>query len=170
MQSKNKSRLLWLITGDILIIFSVAILSYALTDHECQASSVTCSTKRYSAYIGIVLSIIAFIMASIRPNKDNQLQKISKNNKHYGLLVFGQLLIIASIIMPIAVSSNSSLDSYLGVIMIILTTPTAFSGVIIAGLGIYNLIKWKKSIGISHPVIASIFVIGIVDMFFLAIM
>ena len=169
---QNRKMLLsWLIAGIILIIFSISTLIHAFTNNTCQTGPAMCSGKRIGAYIGIFLSIYSIIMAFYYFLSDNKPQITPQNNnKHHGLIVFGSLLIVVSIIMITIGLSSKALNNPPGALttgfaMVISAIPIALSGGALTCFGIYN-IKKQKTNKESHPVTTSNFIVGIVAMLF----
>ncbi len=161
---QNKTKILGLIAGIALILFSIGIFIYTSTNSICKIGPAMCGSKEWAADIGLFLGLLAIILSFCNFNKNGK-ETVSKRNpkRLNGLTIFGIILIIISIAMAIVGFGNNTYTLAAAVFsatMILLAVPVAVAGIAITSIGVYNAIKHKK----SHPILVSIFVIGIVTM------
>lgn len=159
----------WLIGGIVLLLFSIGVIIFAATNAYCRGGEAICASKRWGAYIGVLLGILAILTGLLGDRIIFQKKQKSKNSKTgCSLAAFGLILVAISIFLAIAgMNKVFSLDPYINAGSTILAVPVAIAGGIITGFGIYNCEKSKSSSTLFRPILSSIFVIGIVAMIFL---
>lgn len=160
---------LWLAGGITLTLFSIGVIIFATTNAYCRGGEAICVSKRWGAYIGVLLGILAIFTGLLGDRMISQKkQKVNNPRRGYGLAAFGLILIATGIFLAIAgMNEVFSVSPYINAGMTILAVPIAIAGGIVTGFGIYNCKKLKTSGFVFRPILTSIFVIGIVAMIFL---
>ena len=132
-----------------------------------------CASKRWGAYIGIFLGILAIFLSFLKDRTTVIEKKKAHNQKRgRGLVYFGLTLILIGIILAIIGLNNKFLNPSgaamtPGAAMTIISVPLAIAGAIIVGFGIYASKKEKSSNSALQPILTTIYVIGIIAMIIL---
>lgn len=132
-----------------------------------------CTSKNWGAYIGIFLGILAIFLSFLKDRTTVIEKKKAHNQKRgRGLVYFGLTLILIGIILAIIGLNNKFLNPSgaamtPGAAMTIISVPLTIAGATIVGFGVYAFKEDKVFNSALWPILTSIYVIGIIAMFFL---
>lgn len=163
----------WLVGGIVLLFFSIGVIIFATTNAYCRGGEAICASKRWGAYIGVSLGLLAITLSFLEVRLINTLKaKTRGHKKGCGLIYFGLVLVIISTILAIIGFNSKSLNSSgvavsPGFAMTMAAAPVAIAGAIIFGFGLYASKKGETSNFAIHPILTSIYIIGLIAMVFL---
>ena len=173
MANNINLKALWLAGGITLTLFSIGVIIFATTNAYCRGGEAICASKRLGAYIGVLLGLLAITLGFLESRLINTLKaKTRGHKKGCGLIYFGLVLVIISTILAIIGLNSKSLNPSgvavsPGFAMTMAAVPVAIAGAAIFGFGIYASKKGETSNFAIHPILTSIYIIGLIAMVFL---
>ena len=167
MQDKEKKRkIFWIVFGLALAAVAAGLLISVAADETCSYGPAMCSGRRFSADLGIVLSVVAFLQLVFKSREQEKTMSTQKSRR--GLLTAGSIIIASSVLLAMTglisnrFNNNVHVPVRTGDVMMLFAVPIAIVGIITVGYGMYSSAMAKRRPKKeSHSALFLVFAIGI---------